>query len=158
MEPIITAGIFLIRKDGKLLVCHPTKHPANVWGIPKGRIDKGENLIEAAVRETLEETNMDVSNWKIMRHLSPVKYPKSNKILHGYVLFESENQIDFNSFDLKCNSKVEEEKGGFPEMDDFKWVTLEEAKSLIHASQTACLPKIEEYLNELHKQKINHGK
>jgi len=31
-------------------------------------------------------------------------------------------------------------------MDGYKWVTLDEAKSLIHDTQVACLPKIKEII------------
>jgi len=50
-------------------------------------------------------------------------------------------------FDLKCNSNVPEDRGGFPEMDDYKWVSIDEARNLLHPTQVACLDKIVE-LNE----------
>jgi hypothetical protein len=30
--------------------------------------------------------------------------------------------VNFDLFKLKCNSNVPKERGGFPEMDDYKWV------------------------------------
>jgi hypothetical protein len=34
-------------------------------------------------------------------------------------------------FKLKCNSNVPKERGGFPEMDDYKWVLIDEARDYI---------------------------
>jgi 8-oxo-dGTP pyrophosphatase MutT (NUDIX family) len=148
---IKVAGIFLIRKDLKVLICHPTKHKDDIWSIPKGRVEEGEELTEAAIRETFEETNIDLSNWIHMLTLEPVPYPKSksNKVLFGYALLESQNRISFNLFDLKCNSNVPLDIGGFPEMDGYQWVTFEKAGSLLHAAQVIALEQIKEYIEDL---------
>ena len=145
----IAAGLFLVRKDNKILVGHPTNHKPNFWSIPKGKVEDGEMYQFAAVRETFEETNIDVSDWKILHNLDAVPYKKMKKILHPFVLFEKQNNIDFDTFELKCNSFVPEEKGGFPEMDDFKWVTIDEAREMVHDTQIVCLDKIEELLKKL---------
>ena len=42
------------------------------------------------------------------------------------------------------NSNVPEERGDFPEMDDYKWVTIDEARGLIHETQVACLDKVKQ--------------
>lgn len=146
------AGLFLIRNDNRFLVGHPTNHKPNFWGIPKGRLDNNEKPIEAAVRETFEETNADVSNWRVIHHLPPVEYKRMKKTLHPFVLFEIQNPIDFSKFELKCNSFVPESQGGFPEMDDYRWITLDEARKCLHDSQLACLDTIEEMI-----KKLNNG-
>jgi 8-oxo-dGTP pyrophosphatase MutT (NUDIX family) len=145
----IAAGLFLVRKDLRFLVGHPTHHKPNFWSIPKGRVEDGEHNVDAAIRETQEECNVDVSNWAIVHNLEPVKYTKTKKILYPFVLFETQNKIDFDKFELKCNSFVPEDKGGFPEMDDFKWITIQEGRSLLHETQVACLDKIEAIINKL---------
>lgn len=146
---IRTAGIFLIRKDQKILICHPTKHKDTVWSIPKGRMEEGEDVVETAVRETYEETNVDVSEWSVIHKLEPAPYPKSNKVLFGIALFESENKFSFNFFDLKCNSNVPLEAGGFPEMDGYQWATIDDAEKLVHAAQINCLNQIRELINSM---------
>lgn len=135
------AGIFLINKDNKILLCHPTKHSPKFWSIPKGRVEEGETVIDAAVRETIEETNADVKGWSVIHTLAPVNY-SDRRVLHSFAIFESENSFDFSSFDLKCNSNVPPEKGGFPEMDGYKWGNPEEAIGCVHKTQ-------EDVLNEL---------
>ncbi len=36
------------------------------WTLPAGRIDKGEQPLEAAKRETLEETGLDIKDFKLI--------------------------------------------------------------------------------------------
>lgn len=147
MAKTIAAGIFLVRKDGKLLVCHPTNHDPNFWSIPKGKVEEGEYFIDAAIRETYEETNISLTFARNIRSLDPVNYSHKKKILHPFVVFEFENMgLAWDSFDIKCNSNVPEDRGGFPEMDAYQWVTLEDAKTMLHSTQVACLDKIQEML------------
>jgi len=55
-----TAGLVVIQNN-KILLVHPTNSPW--WGtysIPKGGIDKQEDALEAARRETYEETGIKI--------------------------------------------------------------------------------------------------
>jgi ADP-ribose pyrophosphatase YjhB (NUDIX family) len=54
----ISAGLAVIYQN-KILLVHPTNAPwIGSYGIPKGEIEDGENLIDAAIRETAEETGI----------------------------------------------------------------------------------------------------
>lgn len=144
----VAAGIFLLRDDHKILVCHPTNHAPDFWSIPKGKVDGEETTLQAAIRETFEETNIDVKAYKAIKALTPVNYGHKKKILHPYILWEyANNNFDWNAFDIKCNSNVPEARGGFPEMDGFKWVSITEAYNLLHETQVACLKDIESFIN-----------
>ena len=62
----ISAGIFVIQ-DNKMLVVHQTNSPWWVnYSIPKGGADKGEDILEAAIRETFEETGIKIKR----KHIS----------------------------------------------------------------------------------------
>jgi len=134
-----TIGIFFIRKDNKLLICHPTGHPLDVWTIPKGMPDEDDkDYFATAIRELYEETNIsyneikkDVAN--ILRLGDEIPYKSGKKILIAYYL-KYDGDLEFN---LKCNSFVHNE---FPEVDKFKWVELSEASNLIHESQRKAIP------------------
>lgn len=142
----IAAGVFLVNKNKKVLICHPTNHPADFWSIPKGKVDAGEELIDAAIRETFEETNIDLKEFQMMANMSPLTYSHKKKVLHPFICYEEANpSFNFNEFELKCNSNVPEERGGFPEMDDYKWVSFEEAKRLLHSLQASAIDKVENW-------------
>jgi len=149
MAKVLAAGIFLVNKEKQILICHPTNHPADVWSIPKGKIENGEEALDAAIRETYEETNIDLHD---VSHFTPLEiqtYSHKKKSLSGFLVLETENLlIDFDSFELKCNSNVPKARGGFPEMDDYAWVDIEIARDLLHPTQVASLDRIEELIKK----------
>jgi 8-oxo-dGTP diphosphatase len=73
-----TAGILFFREDEVLLVYHKekAKHQTGVYGIPAGRLEPGENEIEAAIRETEQETTLNVG----MENLIPLPIIYAAKI------------------------------------------------------------------------------
>lgn len=146
------AGIFIVRTDGMVLICHPTNHAPNVWSIPKGKIEGGESMLEAAIRETYEETNIYLSGCRYfdVHVLDSQKYKHGKKKLWPFLFLEnSESEMNWmmQNSDIRCNSSVPEDRGGFLEMDDYRWTTLDEARELLHHTQVACIDKIEEIIN-----------
>lgn len=144
MAKTLAAGIFLVRKNGTLLVCHPTNHADTFWSIPKGKLDENETPLAAAIRETFEESNISlIFNEKNIVALEPVNYGHKKKMLYPFVFLESRSEfLNWDAFDVRCNSNVPLDRGGFPEMDAFKWIPIEEARPLLHETQAACLDKI----------------
>lgn len=150
MKKVKTAGIFIVRKDDKILICHPTNHPVNFYSIPKGKIEEKETILDAALRETEEESNIDLRNLVGFesRYLGNVTYRNKVKELFGFLYNERpDSEINWDDIDIKCNSKVSDDKGDFYEMDGFKWVTLDEAMELLHEAQVKFIPKIKIILN-----------
>lgn len=146
MSVVAAAGVFFINREDKVLICHPTNHAENAWSIPKGKVEKEEYCLDAAIRETFEETNIDLSNYiDEFIKLESQNYKHKKKRLHPFVIFEKTCiGLYSTKFDIKCNSNVPEERGGFPEMDDYRWVSIDEARNLLHPTQVACLDKIVE--------------
>lgn len=148
---VITSGLFIFRNNNKFLICHPTKHSPNFFSIPKGKIEENEVYLECAFRETFEETNLDLkgSNDFEIYYLGAKDYNNKKKRLYPFLLLEKEDsQFDWNSIELKCNSMVIRQKVIFPEMDDYKWVTLSEAKNMLHHSQVSCLKEIKKIIHQ----------
>lgn len=60
------AGV-VVRANNKCLMCKRAPFHnflPNVWSIPSGHMEKNETPREAAIREFVEETNMEVKNLK----------------------------------------------------------------------------------------------
>lgn len=60
MSTIPSVGVLIIQNGKVLLVRHgeAAGHVNGVYGIPAGRIDAGESLVDAAIRELREETGL----------------------------------------------------------------------------------------------------
>lgn len=52
------AGLMLVNRDGLIFVGQRTDSTADAWQMPQGGIDKGEDALEAAIRELGEETGI----------------------------------------------------------------------------------------------------
>jgi 8-oxo-dGTP diphosphatase len=52
----------IVEHDGKMLILHRVKRDGNVWGLPSGSIDPGEDPKTAALRELFEETGIRVQD------------------------------------------------------------------------------------------------
>ncbi len=64
---VVTLQCF-VQKDGKYLMLHRApdkKIMPDVWMAPGGHIEFGEGLFEAARREVLEETGLEITNLKV---------------------------------------------------------------------------------------------
>lgn len=112
---IQAAGGILWKKEGgqkKLAVVHRHKHQD--WSLPKGKVDKKETWKKAALREVLEETGYEA---KIKKYAGSISY-----LLEGMpkvVLF----------WHMKIKSEKKSKMNG--EVDEVRWVTVEEAESLL---------------------------
>ena len=60
-EPIPTwyFALVVVRSGTRFLVVHERKH-GQLWYLPAGRVEPGETLAAAAIRETLEETGVPI--------------------------------------------------------------------------------------------------
>ena len=60
-DPKVGVGVFVVH-EGKILLVRRTMRPEiGKWSVPAGFLDAGENPEETAVREALEETNLQVA-------------------------------------------------------------------------------------------------
>lgn len=133
----ISCGIYLFDSRDRMLIGHPTGFKDNIWSIPKGRMDVDEtDYIDVAKRELFEETGINIDNFNIIkfREFDIIRYRETNKYLKGFLV---KVDSDLSNFELKCGSMVYRNGiPSFPEFDDFRWVTIEESRSLLHPFQS----------------------
>jgi len=76
-----------VENNGKILLLHrnENKSEGNRWGVPAGKIDKGESILTAMVRELKEETGQKLSPTQL-EYLTRVyvKYPEYHFIYHMF--------------------------------------------------------------------------
>jgi predicted NUDIX family NTP pyrophosphohydrolase len=137
----ISAGVLLFRRRPsgvEVMLAHPggpfwAKKDAGSWSIPKGLADEGEDLLEAAKREFLEETGSAVDGEFL--DLGAHKQP-GGKTIAAWAC-----EGDFDPASVKSNTFSLEwpprsgKTAEFPEVDRAAWFGLEEAVVKINKGQ-----------------------
>ena len=129
-----SAGTLLYRQgpDGlDVLLIHASGNynRGKPWGIPKGEPDPGENDLETtARRETLEETGISAGS---LQPLGTIQYTKSRKIIHA---FAGAAPADAEP---RCASW---------EIDQARFMKMDEARRLVHPEQVPFLDRLLELL------------
>ncbi len=138
MENIIKVGVgVMILKDNKILLGHrsPTRKDTggifepDTWTLPGGKQEYEETIYETAIRETKEETNLDIKN--------PVVFSVSDDF-----------QPDRHFITIEM---LTEEYSGEPKVmepdkeDEWRWFSLDDLPSNIYSPSKKF---IEKYLGE----------
>ncbi len=147
-----SAGILLYQfqqQQLQVLLLHPggpfwAKKDEGAWTIPKGEPAEGEDLLQAAKREFMEETGHAMT-WAC-RALAPIQQ-KGGKLIH---VWAAEGSIDAslvksNTFELEWppkSGKVSQ----FPEIDRAGWFETEEAFRKILPGQAGFIHELKSLL------------
>src|SRR4029079_5865003 len=146
--PKTSAGILLWKRE-RDLVCVLLVHPggpfwknkdAGAWSIPKGEYLEDEEGLAAAKREFAEELG-PLPSGEIVP-LGDVKQ-RGGKIVTGFAL-----HARFDCCTFKCNNFEMEwpprsgRRQSFPEVDQARWFSLEEARAKINPAQAEFLDRL----------------
>jgi len=129
----LSCGIVVLAPTRELLLCHVTgqRH----WDLPKGGIHDGETPVDAALRETREETGLDFAPEALL-DLGRFTYT-SKKDLHLFAV--PSPRLDPAS--LCCESTFVERgsQRRLPEMDGFGWFAVARLNELCTSRMAAVL-------------------
>lgn len=136
-----TAGIAIIY-DGQILLAHPANGSWTrpIMGIPKGKIEVGEDILEAAVRETKEEIGIEIDPDKIKNSLNTIDiYDKNGNFRN--TLYYYEYRIDsLSEIDLE-NITVPKYQLQKEEIDWAGFVKISQAYEKIAKAQRIILDR-----------------
>lgn len=114
MKTIVTQ--IYVKKDNKILMVQENKTgKKGKWNMPAGKLEENETLIDAAIRETKEETNLDVQISGLIAIQESIT--EMGQLIIFY--FKGEyiaGEVSFNQ----------------EEISDVKWKTEEEIKDMDH--------------------------
>ena len=137
-----TAGIAIIYQ-GKILLVHPINGSWTkpIMGIPKGKIETGEDTLDAAIRETFEETGIKVDSSNFGNSPKTVEvYDKSGNFRN--IIYYYEYQIkDLSEIGLDSISvpKGQLQTG---EVDWAGFVDIREAYGKVASAQRIILDRL----------------
>ncbi len=133
-RPIATVGALIHDGDGNVLMIRTHKW-SDLWGIPGGKIERGESSEDALKREIREETDLDVSDIRFVMNQDCINSPEfirpEHFILLNYLAKASSHDVTLND-----------------EAEDFRWVSIEDAGKLElnHATKVLLQRVIDEKL------------
>jgi 8-oxo-dGTP pyrophosphatase MutT (NUDIX family) len=98
---VVCAGIVVVGPDGRLVLTFKSKSGAS---LPKGHVDPGETLEQAAIRETREEAG--IADVEILCKLFTLERQGSNGELKRITIFlGTTDETDLNPTDSKHTAK-----------------------------------------------------
>lgn len=114
--PVVTVGALIHRPDGKFLVIRTHKW-RDSYGVPGGKIDHGETMEAATIREIREETGLAVHDVRFVLAMdcidSPEFYKPAHFVLLNFTCRTAGGEVTLNEEAQSC-----------------LWVTPEEALAL----------------------------
>jgi 8-oxo-dGTP pyrophosphatase MutT (NUDIX family) len=129
----LSCGIVLLTAQRELLLCHVTGQ--DHWDLPKGGAHAGESPLQAALRETREETGLDLAGERLL-DLGRLDY-RPKKDLHLFAALVPRLDVA----QLCCESRFSHYATGerLPEMDGYDWFGFDRVAQLCTARMAAVL-------------------
>ncbi|AFY85426.1 NUDIX domain-containing protein [Oscillatoria acuminata] len=130
--PLSTVGALVCGPSGRVLIAKTTKW-RGLWGVPGGKVDWGETLEAALLREFREEVGLDLVEirWALLQEavLDPQFYREAHFIMMNYYARSTTETVIPND-----------------EIEEWVWVTPQEALNYSLNTYTRVL--VEHYLNQ----------
>lgn len=148
MPAPVSAGILLFRIGGEpeVLLVKPggpywRARDAGAWMIPKGLVEQGESLQEAALREFEEETGTGLM--AVPFHLCTVRQA-GGKLVEAFAAEGDFDTATLRSVEFEMEWPPRSGKRErFPEVAEARWMGLGEARGLMLPSQLPILDALE---------------
>lgn len=117
-KPEIAVGALVI-KNGKVLLVKRDRQPAkDQWAVPGGKVNLGETLQQAAVREIFEETGISIIPGNPIYTFDVIHRDENGKVQFHYVIV-----------DILAGFKEGELKAG-DDAGDVRWFSREDLEKL----------------------------
>ncbi len=87
-KPIVGVGVLIREGEKYLLIRRAAEPDAGLWSIPGGLVELGERAAEAARREALEETGLDVVIDEVLSVVDKIVEDDEERIKYHFVIVD----------------------------------------------------------------------
>lgn len=129
----VTAGIIIQNDKGQILGCIPFGK-GDVFDIPKGHVDEGEDNSTAIIRELREETSIELTLNDI-KFLGQFYYNKYKDLALFY------HNGNYDESKLRCTSLFNFYGREVPEMIGYRWINIDDIENSFYKSLGPILSK-----------------
>jgi ADP-ribose pyrophosphatase YjhB (NUDIX family) len=84
--PVLAASVAVFRAGRVLLAARGKEPLRGVYTLPGGKVEPGETLAEAALREVIEETGLEPQLIGFVDHVELIQHDDAGRIQHHYVI------------------------------------------------------------------------
>lgn len=116
-KPLVGVGVLIREGDKYLLIRRAAEPDAGLWSIPGGMVELGERAAEAAKREALEETGLDVEIEEVLSVVDKIIVDDEERIKYHFVIVDYLAEVREGK--LKASSDA----------SDARWVKVSEFPS-----------------------------
>ena len=131
----ISSGGVVFRPAGagyEVALIRVARAEGDAWALPKGWVEKGEDLEQTAVREVREETGLDA---KVLRKLGEITYEFYSKTDRGRIV----KTVHLFLMEYLSGSTANHDD----EVEEVRWFPLEDAlRTLMHKNEREMLEKV----------------
>ena len=104
--PIAAVGA-VVFKDGKMLIIKRSQEPGKgKWSVPGGRVELGETVYEAARREVLEESSIEIEVEHVLDTADNIVRDEDGRVKYHYVVIDV--LARYVSGEIRAQSDAEE--------------------------------------------------
>ncbi len=130
--PLTTVGALAVNIRGQVLIVKTTKW-RGTWGVPGGKVEWGESLSSALIREFQEEVGLE---------LSKIRFALLQEAVIDSQFFKEAHFILINYYAFSAKETIVPNE----EIEEWAWVTPEQAMDYPLNTYTQVL--IEDYVNK----------
>jgi len=116
------ARAVIIDGEGRVLMVKQRHEGRDIWMVPGGGIEEGENAGQAAIREAKEETGLDIEVKSLLWHVEEVSEKRGQRFVNFFL-------AEVKSGALKLGADPEREKDG-QVLREARFMTRDEVKGL----------------------------
>ncbi len=87
-KPLVGVGVLIQYDDRYLLIKRAAEPDTGLWSVPGGMVELGERAAEAAKREVMEETGLDVEIVEVLGVVDKIVEGDRGRIMFHFVIVD----------------------------------------------------------------------